>query len=173
MRNSILFILLLFVFLLFFISLSKDPSHIPSNLINQKIPEFNVAKIPELNKISTEDLNNNNIKIVNFFASWCPPCKIEHPQLVKLSKMENVKVFGINKKDSLEDLKKFLNKLGNPFFAIGSDPSGRASIDWGVYGLPETFIIDKNAVIRYKHTGPIMERDLLEIRNLVKKLSNE
>ena len=164
---------LMFIFVLFFISLSKDPSYIPSNLIDKKIPEFSVSKIPEKNEIIISDLESNNVKIVNFFASWCPPCEIEHPQLSKLSKINSLKIFGINKKDKTEDLQKFLTRLGNPFFAIGADPKGRASINWGVYGLPETFIIDKQAKIRYKHTGPIMERDFIKIKNLIQTLANE
>ncbi len=173
MKFLLLIISVATLFIVFFISLSKDPSYIPSNLIDEQIPEFNLTKISNKINFSDSDLKKKNIKIVNFFASWCPPCEIEHPQLSELSKKKNIKLFGINKKDNEKDLNKFLSKLGDPFSAIGSDPVGRASIDWGVYGLPETFLIDKNGIIRYKHVGPIMKRDLNVLEKILDKLLNE
>ena len=99
--------------------------------------------------------------MVNFFASWCPPCKIEHPNLIKLS--EKFPIYGITKKDSDNKIYNWLKKSGNPFKAIGLDNDGSASINWGVYGLPETFLISGDGKILYKHVGPITKKDLSKI----------
>ena len=92
---------------------------------------------------------------------------------MQLSEISDVSLYGINKKDDIEDLKKFLDELGNPFLKIGSDPDGRASFEWGVYGLPETFIVDKNGKVRLRHVGPILERDITEIKKLINFLKDE
>lgn len=160
---------------IFIKGLSKDPKIIPSNLINETVPNFLLKPISSDIKFFERDLlfDNNHVKLVNVFASWCPPCKIEHPQINYLSKKKNLMVFGMNKKDKKEDLKSWLKELGNPYHAIGSDLSGRASIEWGVYGLPETFIVDKKSKIRFKHIGPILERDLIKITQIIEKLLDE
>ncbi len=163
-----------FVFLLiFFLSiyilykgLDKDPSTIPSNLISKQIPEFSVKTFYNEN-LSNFDLSNEVI-MVNFFATWCPPCRAEHPQLESLS--SDIPIYGIAKKDEIKELSVWLKKLGNPYRKIGLDFSGLTSISWGVYGLPETFIIDKDGFIRYKHLGPIMKNDLKRIRNIINEL---
>ena len=103
---------------------------------------------------------------MNFFASWCPPCRIEHPQLLKLS--NNTPVFGIAKKNNKKDLLPWLEELGSPYEVIGMDHNGLESINWGVYGLPETFII-QDGLVKYRHVGPIMKRDLEIFKNLTKK----
>ena len=157
----------------FIIGLSKDPRKIPSNLINSVIPNFDLDYIGGgINHFTKEDLLKiKNVKIVNVFASWCPPCKIEHPQISKLS--EKYSMFGINQKDKQENLFNWLEELGNPYEGIGLDKEGRASIEWGVYGVPETFILDSNSKIRYKHVGPIMERDLKVFEEVINLLKNE
>ena len=103
---------------------------------------------------------------MNFFASWCPPCKIEHPQLLQLSNI--VPVFGIAKKNKKKDLLPWLEELGSPYEVIGMDHNGLQSINWGVYGLPETFII-QDGLVKYRHVGPIMKRDLEIFKNLTRK----
>ena len=155
--------------------LSKDPKIIPSNLINEEAPNFILTPVSNDINFFERDLllNKGQVKLVNVFASWCPPCKIEHPQIDYLSKKQNVMVLGINKKDKREDLTSWLSELGNPYDAIGLDLSGRASIEWGVYGLPETFIVDKESKIRFKHIGPILKRDLNEISTIIQSLLNE
>ena len=168
---SIISIIIIYIFIF---GLKNDPKLVPSNLINQVVPNFELVKINQnsINFFDREDvINKKEIKIINFFASWCLPCKIEHPQLKKLS--EKNLLFGINKKDKQEDLIEWLSELGNPFQAIGSDPSGQESIKWGVYGIPETFIVDKNSKIRYRHVGPIMAKDLIKLNIILKKLDVE
>jgi cytochrome c biogenesis protein CcmG/thiol:disulfide interchange protein DsbE len=93
--------------------------------------------------------------VVNVFASWCGPCRLEHPQLLELAGDDRIRLVGINYKDVTANAVRFLDELGNPYAAIGVDDRGRAAIDWGVYGVPETFIVDADGVIRYKHIGPI------------------
>ena len=174
MKYLILFSIVGFFLYIFINGLSKDPKLIPSNLINKDVPNFVLKKVLNKNNFNIFDLQKTKeIKIVNFFASWCPPCRIEHPQLMQLSEISDVSLYGINKKDNIEDLKKFLDELGNPFLKIGSDPDGRASFEWGVYGLPETFIVDKNGKVRLRHVGPILERDITEIKKLINFLKNE
>jgi len=163
-----------FLLYIFLNGLYKNPKIIPSNLINQEIPSFPIYSIPSKKEFDRTTLfKNNKIKIVNFFASWCSPCKVEHPQLQKLSKDKKILVLGINKKDKPDDLKKFLSELGDPFNSIIRDPDGLVSIHWGVYGLPETFIVDQKGKIRHKHLGPIMNRDLEKIQKIIYQLKNE
>ena len=174
MSKFFLFFLGSFLIYIFFNGLYTDPKKIPSNLIDQEIPSFSVYTIPSKKKFDTTTLlRGDKVKVVNFFASWCPPCKVEHPQLQKLSNDKDLLVLGINKKDQPDDLIKFLSKLGDPFNAIIGDPDGVVSIHWGVYGLPETFIVDKKGQIRHKHLGPIMKRDLSKIQKIIYQLKNE
>ena len=154
----------MFSFYIFYEALKKDPREIPSNLISQEIPVFTLSGL-DGSMITEKELKNNNVKIVNFFASWCPPCRVEHKQLSVLSKQ--IPIFGIAKKNKAEDLLPWLQKLGNPYKKIGMDHKGLVSIDWGVSGIPETFIIDNNGVIKYKHVGPIMKNDLMKIKKII------
>ncbi len=156
-----------FFFFIFYEGLKKDPKEIPSNLISKKIPEFNLKGFNS-SEMTNYDLYKSEIKIINFFASWCPPCQIEHEQLMHLSKKNSV--FGIAKKNQLDELSSWLKRLGNPYTKIGMDLEGDVSIDWGVYGLPETFIVDEEGIIKYKHVGPIMKRDLKELESVIKNL---
>ncbi|MCF6216111.1 MAG: DsbE family thiol:disulfide interchange protein [Emcibacter sp.] len=166
----------LFVFagilIAFMIGLSLKPSEIPSALINKPVPDFSLPPLQgDGIGLSTEDLlDPENIVIVNFFASWCGPCRVEHPALELLGKLDGVKLHGIAYKDRPKNSLSFLKSLGNPYDKIGTDLKGRVAIDWGVTGTPETFII-KNGIIRYQHIGPIHQmqvedRILPIIRNL-------
>lgn len=129
---------------------------VPSALVGKPVPEFD---LPPLDGVSQPGLKGTDLKgavtVVNVFASWCGPCRIEHPQLIALAKDGRIRLVGINYKDVPANAVRFLDELGNPYAAIGVDTTGRAAIDWGVYGVPETFIVDANGIIRYKHIGPI------------------
>jgi len=159
-----------FIIYVFFQGLEKDPTLIPSNFISKKFPEFTVKPLNGFSVFTKNDLSDSNqkIKIVNFFASWCPPCRIEHPQLIELSKVTSL--YGIAKKDKKTKLIDWLQKHGNPFEKIGLDNDGFVSINWGVYGIPETFVIDKNGIIKYRHVGPILENDLPKIKKIINGL---
>lgn len=137
----------------------KDIKELPSALIDKPAPALSLPPIDgDGPGLSSADLAGK-VSLVNVWASWCPPCRVEHPILMRLA-AEGVPVFGINYKDKPAEARAFLAQLGNPFRAIGADRSGRAVIDWGVYGYPETFIVDKTGRIRYRHVGPIMANDL-------------
>ena len=163
----LIFIIVAFFFLVFYQGLKDDPSIIPSNLLTKEIPNFSINSFSG-SSLSSKDLRETEVKILNFFASWCPPCRVEHKQLLELSK--DTKVYGIAKKNKQEDLSKYLNELGNPYSKIGMDTYGEASIEWGVYGLPETFIIDGKGIVKYKHVGPLMKNDKKKIENILKQL---
>ncbi len=150
----------------------KDISDIPSALIDKPVPEFRLPPIEGRDDgFSSADLVGT-VSLVNVFASWCFPCRVEHPILMRLAG-EGVPIYGINIRDEPEDARRFLDQLGNPYHRIGADRTGRVSIDWGVYGYPETFIVDRAGRIRYKHIGPIMPRDLDEtIRPILESLGS-
>lgn len=138
-----------------------DPSKIPSALINKPAPEFNLPPVEDLTAngapmpgFSRDDLIGK-VSVVNIFSSWCGPCRQEHPLLEELAKLDGFQLIGINYKDKPENARRFLGSLGNPYDRIGVDNSGRTAIDWGVYGVPETFIVDGTGTIRYKFIGPL------------------
>lgn len=143
--------------LLFWKGLSGDPSNLPSALIGKPAPEFSLAALDDSNipGLSSADLKNGGVSVVNIWASWCGPCRLEHPILMELSKRTDIRLYGINNKDEAENAKRFLGTLCQPFAAIGADTSGRTTIDWGSYGVPETFIVDGKGMIRFKWIGPL------------------
>jgi cytochrome c biogenesis protein CcmG/thiol:disulfide interchange protein DsbE len=146
---------------------SGDPSKVPSVLIGRPAPAFTLAPLEALKDpsgqpipgLSAGDLKGRTT-IVNVWASWCGPCRQEHPLLMDLAKDPSVRVVGINYKDNPENARRFLGALGNPFTAVGVDPNGRTAIDWGVYGVPETFVIGPDGTIRHKHIGPLTPETL-------------
>ena len=148
--------------LLFWRGLSGNPSEIPSALIGKPAPEVNLPAIPEMGvaAFDTASLKAGGVTVVNIWASWCGPCRIEHPLLMELAKRPDIRLVGINYKDDPENARRFLGTLGQPFAAIVSDEAGRASVDWGVYGVPESFIVDGGGIIRYKWIGPITPNGL-------------
>jgi cytochrome c biogenesis protein CcmG/thiol:disulfide interchange protein DsbE len=157
---------------LFYVRLyAGDPSQIPSALIGRPAPEFSLPPLEGLTEpdgtpvpgLSSKDLGNGRITIVNVWASWCVPCRQEHPLLLRLSELGRARVVGIAYKDEPDNARGFLQELGNPFAAVGMDRAGRAAIDWGVYGVPETFIVGKDGRIAYKHIGPLSEAALTDI----------
>ena len=142
---------------LFWKGLSGTPNEIPSALINKPVPDFVLDPVPGLDApgFGTADLKKGKVTVVNVWASWCAPCRIEHPLLSELAKRPDIQLFGMNYKDEPENAVRFLGTLGQPFAAVGADRNGRTSVDWGVYGVPETFIVDGQGMIRYKHIGPL------------------
>jgi cytochrome c biogenesis protein CcmG, thiol:disulfide interchange protein DsbE len=145
----------------FAVSLNRDPSLIQSVLIDKPAPQFTLEAVPGTGVPGFDTAGlTGNITVVNVFASWCIPCRDEHPVLEALKQQTGVRLFGMNQKDAPENAVSFLNELGNPYDAIGADANGRTSIDWGVYGVPETFIVDARGVIRFKHVGPLVMDDL-------------
>jgi cytochrome c biogenesis protein CcmG/thiol:disulfide interchange protein DsbE len=149
------FILLVFFYLLI---IDRDPTELPSVLIEKKVPRFEAESLLDNKKfISTEEFGNKTV-IVNFFATWCKPCREEHPYIKRLSNAKGIKIIGINYKDNPQRTIKWLKELGNPYSKIAIDSNGQIGIDWGVYGLPETFIVNAKGIIKYRHVGPITKK---------------
>jgi cytochrome c biogenesis protein CcmG, thiol:disulfide interchange protein DsbE len=168
-RLAVLVPLLLFVglVLLFLIRLfAGDPSRIPSALIGHAAPQTNLPPITGLERdgkpvpgIEAASFKGA-VTVVNVWASWCVPCHDEAPLLVALARDSRLRVVGINYKDDPENARRFLGRYGNPFAAAGADPNGRAAIEWGVYGVPETFIVGRDGRVAYKLVGPITPENL-------------
>jgi cytochrome c biogenesis protein CcmG/thiol:disulfide interchange protein DsbE len=152
-------------------ALNRDPATIPSALIGQPVPQFTLPPVTGRTLgLSSADLIGE-VSLVNVFASWCVACRSEHPLLLQM-KIEGVlPIHGLNYKDSPDDAAKWLDTLGDPYTRTGADLSGRVAIDWGVYGVPETFVIAKDGHIAHKHIGPLTSQALTEtILPLVRKL---
>jgi cytochrome c biogenesis protein CcmG, thiol:disulfide interchange protein DsbE len=165
--------LAIFVVLAIFLGrgLSLDPREVPSPLIDKPAPVFSLSQLDKpAQMIGTEQLRGQ-VWILNVWASWCVACRDEHPVLVEFSKTGAVPIYGLNYKDKREPALNWLQQLGNPYTASIFDEKGRVGIDFGVYGVPETFVIDKQGVIRYKKTGPVTQETIqTKILPLVKKL---
>jgi cytochrome c biogenesis protein CcmG, thiol:disulfide interchange protein DsbE len=142
----------------FAIGLTRDPSTLPSALIDKKAPDFDLPALGERQGLASADLLGK-VTLINFFASWCGPCRVEHPLLMRLAREGKVVLHGIAYKDRPEDAARFLAQLGDPYQRIGTDRDGRVAIDFGVYGVPETYVIDKTGTIRYRHVGPLTPDD--------------
>jgi len=147
---------------------SGDPSKLPSALLGKPAPEIALPALDELVEggkpvpgFGTADLGKGKVTVVNFWASWCIPCVQEHPNLIELKQLTGVDVYGVNYKDQAVAARRFIGRYGNPFTAVGVDANGRAAIEWGVYGMPETFVVDGRGRIVYKHVGPISEASLV------------
>ena len=147
----------------FAISLTKDPRILPSALIDQPVPAFNLPALkPEKPGLATGDLKGK-VTIVNVFASWCVPCRAEHPLWMKLAESGEVPIHAINWKDQRAAAVNWLQELGDPYSRIGYDFDNKAGIEWGVYGVPETYVIDREGRIRYKHVGPLFPETYMEV----------
>jgi cytochrome c biogenesis protein CcmG/thiol:disulfide interchange protein DsbE len=145
----------------FALNMDRDPSLVRSVLINKPAPSF---ALPAVAGTGVEGFDTASLQgevtVVNVFASWCIPCREEHPLLERLKAETGVRIFGINQKDAPENAAAFLAELGNPYQRIGGDADNRVSIDWGVYGVPETFVVNAAGIITFKHVGPISPESL-------------
>jgi cytochrome c biogenesis protein CcmG/thiol:disulfide interchange protein DsbE len=157
MKAKFLIPLALFVILVVFlaIGLNRDPHELPSPLINKPAPAFNIPQLSDPNQSFSPASMQGQVWILNVWASWCVACREEHPVLMELAKAQVAPVIGLDYKDRREDALAMLAKQGNPFKLSAFDASGRVGIDYGVYGVPETYVIDKAGLIRFKHIGPL------------------
>lgn len=144
-----------------------DASRVPSALVGREAPAMELPPLEGLLRggkpvpgLTPDILRQSRVTLVNVWASWCGPCRIEHPILTDLAKQPGLQIVGINYKDQTENARRFLGALGNPYSAVGVDDAGRASIEWGVYGVPETFIVDGKGIVRHKHIGPLTQEAL-------------
>jgi cytochrome c biogenesis protein CcmG/thiol:disulfide interchange protein DsbE len=153
--------------------LSLDPKLVPSPLVGKPMPTFTLTRLDNpATTISDADFKGK-VTLLNVWATWCVSCRQEHETLVELAKTGQVDIYGLNYKDNREDAKRWLTRFGNPYVANAFDSDGRVGIDWGVYGAPETFIIDREGIIRHKHIGPLTIQIINdEILPLVAKLKS-
>ena len=148
---------------LFFLGMNKsDNGKLESTLIGNRPPDISEIGLEGFTVLKNEMFTSGEVILVNFWASWCPPCRAEHPTLSELSE-RGIKLYGVNFKDRPENAVQFLEQHGNPFDAIASDKDGRAGLNWGVTGLPETFIIGDDGTILYRFAGPLVEGNYLNL----------
>lgn len=145
------------------VSLQMEPPRAPGPLSDRAVPNFELeSPVPGTDGFGTADFGNGKVVVVNVFGSWCPPCELEHPQLMRLA-MRGVPIYGIDYKDEDAKVQEFLTRLGNPFTAIGADPEGHTGLKWGIMGVPQTYVISGEGRIVYEWLGPIHPKDLTEI----------
>lgn len=157
MNKYLLVPLILFIGLVAFllVGLNRDPREVPSPLINKPAPAFQLPQLHEPAKTFSADSMRGKVWVLNFWGTWCVACREEHPLLVEFAKSGELPIYGVDYKDDREAARQWLNELGNPYALVAFDVEGRTSIDYGVYGAPESYLIDKNGVIRFKQIGPI------------------
>ena len=144
------------------IGLTKDPRKLPSPFIGKVAPDFSLPLLHQADKTFSPKSMLGKVWVLNVWASWCVSCRAEHSVLNDLVKNKNVNLIGLNYKDEVNDARRWLSRFGDPYQLSLSDIEGLAGIDWGVYGVPETFVMDKKGTVRFKHTGPVTRKDVKE-----------
>jgi cytochrome c biogenesis protein CcmG/thiol:disulfide interchange protein DsbE len=178
MKSTLKFFVPLLVFLgiamFLFRGLGMDPRKVPSPLVDKPAPQFQLPELGEPAKTVSHDDFRGKVSLLNVWATWCVSCRAEHRVLMQLAKQKGVDIYGLNYKDTRAEALQWLKVYGDPYVANAFDADGRVGIDWGVYGTPETFVIDRNGTIRYKHIGPISEADAADtILPMIEKLKAE
>ena len=166
---SLLFLLILVTFF-YLLIIERNPSEIPSNLLNKNVPNFEVESLLKKERFISSKEFGNEIMLVNFFATWCLPCRDEHIYIKRFSDEKGIRVIGINYKDNPKKAIQWLKDMGNPYSNVPIDKYGRIAIDWGVYGIPETFIISSEGIIKYRHVGPVTKKIYKKINLLIKEI---
>ena len=159
-----LFFLIIFFYLLI---IDRNPSELPSTLLDKNVPKFETESLLKDEKFISSKEFGNEILLVNFFATWCKPCRDEHIYIKRFSNEKEIKVIGINYKDNSKKAIQWLKELGNPYTDVAVDKSGRIAIDWGVYGIPETFIVNSKGIIKYRHVGPVTKKIYKKINLII------
>ena len=159
-----LFFLIIFFYLLI---IDRNPSELPSTLLDKNVPKFETESLLKDKKFISSKEFGNEILLVNFFATWCKPCRDEHIYIKRFSNEKEIKVIGINYKDNSKKAIQWLKELGNPYTDVAVDKSGRIAIDWGVYGIPETFIVNSKGIIKYRHVGPVTKKIYKKINLII------
>ena len=165
----ITFSFVIFFLVIFWLGLKKDNNYDTRSLTGSKLSSFQLSSLYDSSFISDEDLKQNQFTLINFFASWCSPSRLEHKYLIMLANQnKDIKILGINFKDKKNNALSFLNELGNPYNFVAEDTDGKASILFGIYGIPESILINKELIIVKKIIGPMNQKQLKEILNLIK-----
>ena len=167
--KSSIILLILFIIGVFFVGLNKNSIYDTKNLVGQKIGKIQLEHFTDNRIITEDDLKKNNFTLINYWASWCGPCRIEHPMLLKLNEEKNLELLGVNFKDKKNNALEFLKDLGDPYDDLARDELGKHSINFGIYGIPESILINKDLVIIKKFVGPISKNDYNYIKDTVRK----
>ena len=172
MRKIKLISILIFIFFIiitFSMGLKKEKVYDTIDVVGKPISEISLNLFNEKNTLNTNELRKNKFTLINFWASWCAPCRIEHPILLKLKNEKNLKLLGVNFKDKKKNALEFLKSFGDPYDDLARDEFGKYSVDFGIYGIPESILINKDLIILKKFIGPISQKDYKYIKNIVKK----
>ena len=162
--------LLIFILGIFFLSLNKSSNYNTESLVGNKLGEIELVSFQDDSIFTNDDFKKNSYTLINFWASWCAPCRIEHPQLMELSKENNIKILGVNFKDKKINALKFLKDLGDPYEYLTRDSNGKQSVNFGIYGIPESILIDNKLTIIKKFVGPLTKQDLNNIKEIINNL---
>ena len=168
-KITIIFILI-FILGIFFLSLNKSSNYNTESLVGNKLGEIELVSLEDDSILTNDDFEKNSFTLINFWASWCAPCRIEHPQLMELSKENNIKILGVNFKDKKINALKFLKDLGDPYEYLTRDSNGKQSVNFGIYGIPESILIDNKLTIIKKFVGPLTKQDLNNIKEIINNL---
>ena len=174
--NKKLFIIPFFIFFLvlltffYLLIIERNPSEIPSNLLNKNVPNFETESLLKKDKFISPKEFGGEIVLVNFFATWCLPCRKEHVYIERFANEDGLRIIGINYKDDPKKAIQWLKDMGNPYSNVPIDRQGKIAIDWGVYGIPETFVINSKGIIKYRHVGPITKKIYKKINFLIKEI---
>ena len=163
-------VFLIFILVVFYLSLNRSSNYDTENLVGIKLSKIKLESFESNKYFTNENLKKNNYTLINFWASWCAPCRIEHPLLMQLSKEANLKILGVNFKDKKNNALNFLNNLGNPYHYLAKDDQGKQSIGFGIYGIPESILINKDFVVIKKFIGPLNLEDFDEIKKITNSL---
>ena len=162
--------LLIFILGIFFLSLNKSSNYNTESLVGNKLGEIELVSFEDDSIFTNDDFKKNSFILINFWASWCAPCKVEHPHLMELSKENNIKILGVNFKDKKINALKFLKDLGDPYEYLTRDSNGKQSVNFGIYGIPESILIDNKLTIIKKFVGPLTKQDLNNIKEIINNL---
>ena len=168
--KSIIVLLFVFVLLVFYNSLNRETNYSTDYLVGNKLAKINLKSFDDNKNYTNKDFKKSRYTLINFWASWCAPCRIEHPYLMQLSKEKNLKILGVNFKDKKINASKFLNELGNPYYYMTKDITGKQSVNFGIYGIPESILINNETIVLKKFVGPLNEQNLNDIRVIINSL---
>ena len=168
--RSLIVLLFIFILLVFYNSLNRETNYSTDYLVGNKLAKINLKSFDDNKIYTSEDFKKSRYTLINFWASWCAPCRVEHPYLMQLSKEKNLKILGVNFKDKKINASRFLNELGNPYYYMAKDNLGKQSVNFGIYGIPESILINNETKVLKKFVGPLNDQNLNEIKVIINSL---
>tara|TARA_B100001121_G_scaffold305893_2_gene324392 strand:- start:151 stop:672 length:522 start_codon:yes stop_codon:yes gene_type:complete len=167
--SILLSLVILVILFTFYKGLKLDVNYSTQNQIGKRVDNFKINSFDNKFLFSQEDLKKNDFSLINFWASWCSPCREEHKILMQLKKDNNITIIGVNFKDNKKNASNYLDELGNPYDFLLTDNDGKQSINFGIYGIPESILVDNNLIILKKYVGPLLAKDIKEIQTVIEK----